>query len=120
MYQTLANYARKSYVAHKKGSQDIIKVEDVKPRRKNSIFHKKTDRKIEELSVSKLPNFNLLQVEDISKNNVSCWQCDVFAKNKNSEYKFMIEEPCRLIIYQKGTNKIKYAFNFDTVDVELR
>ncbi len=67
-----------------------------------------------------MPNYNILQVENISQNNVSCWQCSIFPMSKNIEYKFVMEDPCRLIIYAKGSEKIKYALNFDTVEVELR
>lgn len=33
---------------------------------------------IGDLSVGKLPNYNILHVENISKNNLSCWNWSLF------------------------------------------
>jgi hypothetical protein len=70
--------------------------------------------------MSKLPNYNVLNVENLSQNNnASCWNCDIFPKAK-TEFQLVVEDPCRLLVYKKGSFEITYAFNFDTLEVDLR
>jgi hypothetical protein len=68
MLKILANNVQKSFIGQKsKHKAQNLKIEDVKPLQKqNNLIHSKSQLNFQDLTVSRLPNFNILMVENVN------------------------------------------------------